>query len=84
MFTIEKIIQKDSENFKIALIDITRNLEKSNQTSEERLMDIITASHKVSLKTMLLTFEELISDYNTWLMNNYKIEPLPDSAPSED
>ncbi len=77
-FCIPSIIQKDSENFKIALIDITRNIEKLDQTSEERLFDIIVASHKASLNSMIFLFTSLLSDYNQWLLNNYRIEPLGD------
>lgn len=76
LFCIPYIVEKDSENFKIALIDITRNIEKINQTSEQRLFDIIVAAHQVSLKSSISTFIELLSDYNQWLLNNYRIEPL--------
>ena len=83
-FCIPDLIQKDSENFKIALIDITRNIEKMNQSAEQKLFDIIVAAHKVSLQTTILTFESLLADYNQWLLNNYRIEPLSDDEFPDD
>ncbi len=49
-----------------------------NQTSEERLFDIIVATHKVSLKSTITSFTELLCNYNQWLLNNYRISPLDD------
>lgn len=83
-FVIPDIIKKDSENFKIALIDITRNIEKLNQTTEERMYDVVTSTHKVMLQSMIMSFETLIADYNQWLLNNYRIEPLADNEFPED
>lgn len=77
-FCIPELIKKDSENFKIALIDITHNIEKMHQTSEERLFDIIVATHKVALKSTITSFIELLSDYNHWLTTNYQLVPLED------
>jgi hypothetical protein len=83
-FCIPDLIRKDSENFKIALIDITRNIEKMNQTSEERLLDIIVAAHKISLKSTITSFNDLLCNYNQWLLNNYRILPLNDNEFPED
>lgn len=64
--------------------DITRNIEKMNQTSEERLFDIIVAVHKVSLKSTITSFTELLFNYNQWLLNNYRISPLDDDEFGDD
>ena len=75
-FALPDIIKNDAANFSIALIDILKNINKNNQSSDERLVDVVTSVHKVTVKSMISMYKELLMDYNQWLLSNYKIEPL--------
>lgn len=84
LFVIPDIINNDAANYKTALIDIYRNIEKKNQTPDQRIIDVVTSAHRVALMSTLSSFRELIMNYNHWLLNNYHIEPLNDDESFND
>lgn len=75
-FTLERLIHKNAEEFKQALIDLLATKKEMNLNDYEYLFQIICKSHEASLKSSIDLYKELIFDYHTWLVCNYEIVPL--------
>lgn len=77
-FEIKDIVQKSSDKLGIALIDTFHMPDMKQLSTEERLTKLIIESHKILVSEIFSTYVTLISDYNTWLMNNYGLVEKPD------
>jgi hypothetical protein len=75
-FTLERLIHKNAEEFKQALINLLAAKKEMNLNDYEYLFQIICKSHETSLKSSIDLYKELIFDYHTWLVGNYEIVPL--------
>lgn len=80
-FSIEKLMNANAEEFKQAIINLNVAKKEMDLNDIEYLFQVINESHKVSLKSSIRVFKELIYDYHTWLTGNYDLVP---KVPSED
>lgn len=77
-FQLEGLIHKNAEEFKQAIIDTNILKKDMNLNDFEYLFKIIEESHKLSLKSSIRIFKNLIFDYHVWLTGNYEVLPKKD------